>query len=97
MVSGDGRYYSLPAIQIIAKLAAANGVAKMWVGVDGLMSTPAVSTRLVQLNLHDGHQGCELLHLLGPEPCGDRNIMRIRMRNDNVRMTTRGVYCRCLL
>lgn len=44
VLSGDGRYYSKPAIDIIAKLAAANGVAKLWLGVHGLLSTPAVST-----------------------------------------------------
>lgn len=43
VVSGDGRYYSKPAIDIIAKVAAANGIAKLWIGVDGLLSTPAVS------------------------------------------------------
>lgn len=42
-MSGDGRYYSEAAIQTILKLAAANGVRKVWVGAGGLMSTPAVS------------------------------------------------------
>ncbi len=31
MASGDGRYYSKPAIQIIIKMAAANGVRSLWV------------------------------------------------------------------
>ncbi|VVA94844.1 unnamed protein product [Arabis nemorensis] len=43
VVSGDGRYYSEEAIQIIIKLAAANGVRRVWVGQNGLLSTPAVS------------------------------------------------------
>jgi phosphoglucomutase len=43
VASGDGRYFSKPAIQTIIKLAAANGVRCLWVGVNGLMSTPAVS------------------------------------------------------
>jgi len=43
VVSGDGRYYSEEAIQIILKLAAGNGVRRCWVGLNGLMSTPAVS------------------------------------------------------
>eukprot|EP00884_Botryococcus_braunii_P020827 jgi/Botrbrau1/7428/Bobra.0083s0001.1 len=43
VVSGDGRYYSKEAIQIIVRMAAANGVGTVWVGKDGLMSTPAVS------------------------------------------------------
>lgn len=33
----------LPILQIIIKIAAANGVKKVWVGQDGLLSTPAVS------------------------------------------------------
>jgi phosphoglucomutase len=43
VVSGDGRYYSKEAVQTILKIAAANGVGKVWVGRDSLMSTPAVS------------------------------------------------------
>ncbi|CAH9095998.1 unnamed protein product [Cuscuta epithymum] len=43
VVSGDGRYYSKDAIQIIIKMSAANGVRRIWVGLNGLMSTPAVS------------------------------------------------------
>ncbi|KAK2635439.1 hypothetical protein Ddye_030231 [Dipteronia dyeriana] len=43
VVSGDGRYYSKDAIQIIIKMAAANGVRCIWVGQNGLLSTPAVS------------------------------------------------------
>ncbi|KAL3685973.1 hypothetical protein R1sor_003995 [Riccia sorocarpa] len=43
VVSGDGRYYSPDAIQIIIKIAAGNGIGQIWVGQDGLLSTPAVS------------------------------------------------------
>ncbi|CAA7401402.1 unnamed protein product [Spirodela intermedia] len=43
VVSGDGRYFSEEAIQIIIKMAAANGVKGVWVGQNGLLSTPAVS------------------------------------------------------
>lgn len=43
VVSGDGRYYSKEAIQIIVKMAAANGVRGIWIGQNGLLSTPAVS------------------------------------------------------
>ncbi|GAB4828743.1 Phosphoglucomutase-1 [Ancistrocladus abbreviatus] len=43
VVSGDGRYFSKEAIQIIIKMSAANGVRCVWVGQNGLLSTPAVS------------------------------------------------------
>jgi phosphoglucomutase len=43
ILGGDGRYYNTQAIQIILKIAAANGVDKVMVGENGLLSTPAVS------------------------------------------------------
>lgn len=43
VVGGDGRYYNREAVQIILRMAAAHGVARVLVGVDGLLSTPAAS------------------------------------------------------
>ena len=43
VVSGDGRYHNAQAIQTICRIAAANGVRRVWVGVGGLLSTPAAS------------------------------------------------------
>jgi phosphoglucomutase len=43
IIGGDGRYYNKQATQIILKMAAANGVARMIVGQNGLLSTPAAS------------------------------------------------------
>lgn len=43
VVGGDGRFYNTQALQIIFKIAAANGVAKVLVGQNGILSTPAVS------------------------------------------------------
>ena len=40
---GDGRFYNREALQIILKMAAANGVARALVGQQGLLSTPATS------------------------------------------------------
>ncbi|HQN64589.1 MAG TPA: alpha-D-glucose phosphate-specific phosphoglucomutase [Methylophilus sp.] len=42
-LGGDGRYYNRTAIQIIIKIAAANGFAKVMVGKGGILSTPAAS------------------------------------------------------
>ena len=44
VIGGDGRYYNDVATQTIIKMGIANGVKRFWVGKDGLLSTPGVST-----------------------------------------------------
>lgn len=43
VVGGDGRYHNDTAIQIIVKMAAAQGVGRLLIGRNGLLSTPAAS------------------------------------------------------
>ncbi|KMQ95668.1 phosphoglucomutase isoform x3 [Lasius niger] len=44
VVGGDGRFYGKEAVAKIIRIAAANGVGKLIVGQNGILSTPAVST-----------------------------------------------------
>lgn len=43
VLGGDGRYFNRAAIQIIIKIAAANGFGQLIIGQGGLLSTPAAS------------------------------------------------------
>ena len=53
-LGGDGRYYNREAIQVILKMAAANGVGRMIVGRGGLLSTPAASVVIRERRLLGG-------------------------------------------
>lgn len=54
VLGGDGRYFNREAIQIIIKMAVANGVARLLVGLDGLLSTPATSVLIRQYQAFGG-------------------------------------------
>ena len=43
MIGGDGRYYTPEVVQIILKIASANGVSKLIIGQNAILSTPAAS------------------------------------------------------
>jgi phosphoglucomutase len=54
VVGGDGRYYNRHAIQVILKMAAANGFGKVLVGRGGILSTPAASCIIRKYNAFGG-------------------------------------------
>ena len=53
VVGGDGRFFNQEASQTILKMAAANGAARVIVGQNALLSTPAASN-LIRKNKTDG-------------------------------------------
>ncbi len=53
VLGGDGRYFNREAIQIIIKIAAANGFGHLIIGQGGLLSTPAAS-HLIRKNQASG-------------------------------------------
>ncbi len=53
VLGGDGRYFGDRAAQIILKMAAANGAARVIVGQGAILSTPAAS-HLIRLHKTDG-------------------------------------------
>ncbi|BCK87342.1 phosphoglucomutase [Sideroxyarcus emersonii] len=54
VLGGDGRFYNREAIQVILKMAAANGFGKVLVGRGGILSTPAASCVIRQYQTFGG-------------------------------------------
>ncbi|HEU0219491.1 MAG TPA: alpha-D-glucose phosphate-specific phosphoglucomutase [Gallionella sp.] len=53
-LGGDGRYYNREAIQVILKMAAANGFRRVLVGRGGILSTPAASCVIRKYRTYGG-------------------------------------------
>lgn len=53
-LGGDGRYYNREAIQIILRMAAANGFGRVLVGQGGILSTPAASCIIRKYKTYGG-------------------------------------------
>ena len=54
VLGGDGRFYNRDAIQVILKMAAANGFWRVLVGKGGILSTPAASCVIRKYRTHGG-------------------------------------------
>jgi phosphoglucomutase len=54
VLGGDGRFFNREAIQVVIKIAAANGFGRIVVGKGGILSTPAVSALIRALHTYGG-------------------------------------------
>ena len=54
VIGGDGRYFNREAIQIIVRIAIANGYKDLYIGQNGLLSTPAASVIIRKYQLNGG-------------------------------------------
>lgn len=54
LIGGDGRFYNREAIQVIIRMAIANGFKTIWVGLHGFVSTPAASHLIRKYQLDGG-------------------------------------------
>jgi phosphoglucomutase len=54
VVGGDGRFYNREVVQIVLKMAAANGFGRVIVGKGGILSTPAASNVIRQYQAFGG-------------------------------------------
>lgn len=54
VLGGDGRYFVKEAIQIVIRLAAGNGVSRLIIGQNGILSTPAASNLIRKMGATGG-------------------------------------------
>ncbi|CAD6897095.1 unnamed protein product [Tilletia controversa] len=78
VLGGDGRYFSKPAVQIIVRLAAGNGVSKLIIGKDGILSTPAASHAIRKFKANAG-----ILLTASHNPGGPDNDFGIKLNTSS--------------
>ena len=78
VLGGDGRYFNRQAIQIIIKIAAANGFGELIIGQGGLLSTPAASNIIRKYNAFGG-----LILSASHNPGGPEEDFGIKYNVDN--------------
>lgn len=78
VVGGDGRFFLKEAVDLIIRISAANGVSRVIVGQNGILSTPAVSS-LIRSNKANGGIICTASH----NPGGPENDFGIKFNCEN--------------
>jgi phosphoglucomutase len=78
VIGGDGRYFSPEAVQTIIEIAAANGVTKLIIGANGILSTPAASNIIRKYKADGG-----ILLTASHNPGGPNNDFGIKYNVSN--------------
>jgi phosphoglucomutase len=78
VVGGDGRYHNREAIQIILRMAAANGIGRVLVGRHGILSTPAASAVIRKRGADGG-----IILSASHNPGGPEGDFGIKFNTDN--------------
>lgn len=78
IVGGDGRYFCKNAAETIVRICAANGLSKLFVGKDAILSTPAVSSLIRRNKAYGG-----ILLTASHNPGGPDNDFGIKFNCEN--------------
>lgn len=78
VVGGDGRFFCKKAAETIVRISAANGVSKLLVGKDAILSTPAVSSLIRRNKAYGG-----ILLTASHNPGGPDNDFGIKFNCEN--------------
>jgi len=78
VVGGDGRFFVKEAAQLVIKIAAANGVSRLVIGQNGILSTPAASHIIRRYKLDGG-----IILTAGHNPGGPKGDFGIKFNIDN--------------
>jgi len=78
VLGGDGRYFNREAIQVIIRMAAANGIGRLLVGRGGILSTPAVSCIIRKYKALGG-----IILSASHNPAGEHGDFGVKFNSDN--------------
>jgi phosphoglucomutase len=78
VIGGDGRFYNREAIQVVLRMAAANGVEHVLVGRGGLLSTPAASNLI-----RSRRAGAGIVLSASHNPGGPRGDFGVKLNGAN--------------
>ncbi|VDL72250.1 unnamed protein product [Nippostrongylus brasiliensis] len=82
VVGGDGRFLSMEAVNVIIRIAAANGVSRLIIGQNGFLSTPAVSN-LIRKGFEGNKVDGGIILTASHNPGGPKGDFGIKFNCDN--------------